>query len=41
MVAHDFNRLIPNSRLQFLDECSHAPMMEHPEKFNDILVEFL
>lgn len=41
MVAHDFHRLIPNSKLRFLDECSHAPMMEHPEKFNDILEEFL
>jgi pimeloyl-ACP methyl ester carboxylesterase len=41
MVAHDFHRLLPNSKLRFLDECSHAPMMEHPEKFNDILQEFL
>jgi pimeloyl-ACP methyl ester carboxylesterase len=41
MVAHDFHRLLPNSKLRFLDECSHAPMMEHPEKFNDILKEFL
>jgi pimeloyl-ACP methyl ester carboxylesterase len=41
MVAHDFNRLIPNSTLRFVDKCCHAPMMEQPEKFNDILHEFL
>ena len=41
MVAHEFNRLIPNSKLQFIDACCHAPMMEHPEKFNRILDRFL
>jgi pimeloyl-ACP methyl ester carboxylesterase len=40
-VAHEFNRLIPNSTLRFIDKCCHAPMMEHPDKFNDILSEFL
>ena len=40
-VAHEFNRLIPNSILKFVDECCHAPMMEHPEKFNKLLKEFL
>lgn len=41
MVAHEFNRLIPNSELHFIDKCCHAPMMEHPEKFNEIVEEFL
>lgn len=41
MVAHDFNRLIPNSTLRFIDNCCHAPMMEHPQKFNAIVAEFL
>lgn len=41
MVGHEFNRLIPNSTLRFIDKCCHAPMMEHPEKFNEILSEFL
>lgn len=41
MVAHEFNRLIPNSTLKFIDKCCHAPMMEHPEKFNQILEEYL
>lgn len=41
MVGHEFNRLIPNSTLQFIDKCCHAPMMEHPEKFNELVDEFL
>jgi pimeloyl-ACP methyl ester carboxylesterase len=41
MVAYEFNRLIPNSELKFIDDCCHAPMMEHPEKFNEIVDEFL
>lgn len=41
MVAHDFNRLIVNSKLRFIDRCCHAPMMEHPDKFNEIVEEFL
>ncbi len=41
IVAHEFNRLIPNSELYFIDKCSHAPMMEHPEKFNEIVENYL
>lgn len=41
MVAHEFNRLIPNSTLKFIDNCCHAPMMEHPEKFNELMEDFL
>ena len=41
MVAHEFNRLIPNSTLKFIDKCSHAPMMEHPGKFNELLEAFI
>lgn len=40
-VAHEFNRLIPNSTLSFIDKCCHAPMMEHPEKFNELVENFL
>lgn len=40
-VGHEFNRLIPNSQLKFLDKCCHAPMMEHKEKFNNELLQFL
>src|SRR3990170_1384607 len=41
MVAHEFNKLIPNSELKFIDKCCHAPMMEHPEVFNEIVEDFL
>jgi pimeloyl-ACP methyl ester carboxylesterase len=41
IVAHEFNRLIKGSVLHFIDRCGHAPMMEHPEKFNKILLQFL
>ena len=40
-VAREFNRLIPNSELHFIDKCGHAPMMEVPDEFNAILHKFL
>lgn len=40
-VGREFNRLIPNSELHFVDKCGHAPMMEVPEAFNEILAGFL
>lgn len=40
-VGREFQRLIPNSELHFIDKCGHAPMMEVPEDFNRILHKFL
>ncbi len=40
-VAEEFQKLIPNSELHFIDKCGHAPMMEVPEEFNVILEQFL
>jgi 2-hydroxy-6-oxonona-2,4-dienedioate hydrolase len=40
-VAEEFHKLIPQSELHFIDKCGHAPMMEVPQAFNDILVSFL
>lgn len=40
-VGEKFHELIENSRLYFLEECGHAPMMEKPEAFNDLLESFL
>ncbi len=40
-VGKEFNKLIPNSELHFIDKCGHAPMMEVPVEFNKILSDFL
>jgi 2-hydroxy-6-oxonona-2,4-dienedioate hydrolase len=40
-VGREFQRLIPNSELHFVDKCGHAPMMEVPDEFNNILHKFL
>lgn len=40
-VAKEFNKLIPNSELHFIDKCGHAPMMEVPGEFNQLLDQFL
>lgn len=40
-VGKEFNRLIPHSELHFIDKCGHAPMMERPNEFNEILSGFL
>ncbi len=40
-VAEEFHKLIKDSRLYFVEKCGHAPMMEHPEQFNEILESFL
>lgn len=40
-VGEKFNSLIENSKLVWIDECGHAPMMEHPARFNEILEDFL
>jgi len=41
MVAEEFEKLLPNSELHFIDKCGHAPMMEQPAEFNKVLGDFL
>mgnify|MGYP006182523479 FL=1 len=36
-VAEEFHAGFPDSDLFWIDECGHAPMMEHPKQFNAIL----
>ena len=36
-VAEDFHKGFPDSELFWIDDCGHAPMMEHPDAFNRIL----
>jgi len=40
-VAEEFDELLPDSELFWIDKCGHAAMMEHPEEFNKILITWL
>lgn len=40
-VGYEFNRLIERSELHFIDKCCHAPMMERPADFNQLLDDWL
>ncbi len=39
-VGEKFHDLLPDSELVFVEKCGHAPMMETPHKFNEILDKF-
>jgi pimeloyl-ACP methyl ester carboxylesterase len=40
-VAEEFNELLPDANLFWIDKCGHAAMMEHPDKFNDLVYNWL
>lgn len=40
-VAVDFQKLMPDADLFWVDKCGHAPMMEYPNEFNEILEKWL
>ncbi|MGM5469541.1 alpha/beta fold hydrolase [Flavobacteriaceae bacterium LMO-SS05] len=40
-VAEEFNQLLPDSELFWIDKCGHAAMMERPDEFNRILDSWL
>ena len=40
-VAEEFNQLLPNSELKWIEKCGHAAMMERPEEFNSLVREWL
>ena len=40
-VADEFHKLLPDSDLFWLKKCGHAAMMEHPDKFNKIVINWL
>jgi pimeloyl-ACP methyl ester carboxylesterase len=40
-VGHEFHMLMPNSDLAFIDHCGHAAMMESPDRFNELVDDFL
>jgi 2-hydroxy-6-oxonona-2,4-dienedioate hydrolase len=40
-VGEEFHKLLPHSELHIIENCGHAPMMERPKEFNQILEKFL
>ncbi|MDR2222172.1 MAG: alpha/beta hydrolase [Flavobacteriaceae bacterium] len=40
-VAVEFNELLPDANLYWIDKCGHAAMMEHPDEFNVLLNNWL
>jgi pimeloyl-ACP methyl ester carboxylesterase len=42
-VSHAQNaaKIIPNTRLEIFEECGHWSSIEHPQKFNQLVLEFL
>ncbi|HET8804640.1 MAG TPA: alpha/beta hydrolase [Aequorivita sp.] len=40
-VAIEFDELLPDSELYWIDKCGHAAMMEHPDEFNELLYSWL
>lgn len=40
-VAIEFDELLPDSNLYWIDKCGHAAMMEHPDEFNRLLFDWL
>ncbi|NQX78789.1 alpha/beta hydrolase [Gilvibacter sp.] len=40
-VAEEFHELLPDSNLYWIDKCGHAAMMEHPDRFNELLHTWL
>lgn len=39
-AAQEFASRLPDSRIVWLDECSHAPMVEHPDRFGQAMNDF-
>ena len=39
--AIDGQARIPDSEIAVFDRCGHMPMMEHPDRFNETVIEFL
>jgi 4,5:9,10-diseco-3-hydroxy-5,9,17-trioxoandrosta-1(10),2-diene-4-oate hydrolase len=34
-------KMIPNAQLAIIEECGHWSSIEHPQKFNQLVLEFL
>jgi pimeloyl-ACP methyl ester carboxylesterase len=39
--AYEYERLIPGARKVIFDETGHVPMLERPDRFNELVEEFV
>lgn len=39
-VAEEFRDRLADAELHFINRCGHAPMIEHPDQFNEIMLKF-
>ncbi len=39
--AQSATKIIPNARLEIIEECGHWSSIEHPQKFNQLVLEFM
>jgi len=39
--AHIAAKAVPHARLEIFDSCGHMPQLEHPDRFNSLVLEFL
>jgi len=39
--SEEIHRLIPNSRLEIFENSGHSPQLEEPERFQQVVREFL
>ena len=40
-VCYEFFYKLPQAQIEFIDKCCHAPMMEHPKYFNELVKKFV
>lgn len=40
-MAGELDRVIPDARVELLDKCGHIPQVEQPERFHQLVYEFL
>ena len=39
--SHITAKVVPHARLEIFDSCGHMPQLEHPDRFNALVLEFL
>ena len=40
-VGYEFFYKLPQARIEFIDKCCHAPMIEHPTYFSELVEKFV